>query len=325
MSATSLALTAARMAWQEAEGDQRLLAGANVGVIVGSSRTLGTPALDESTLGHPVKELVYSSPVALAGEIARLLRCTGPCLATSSACASGVSALALAGDLLTAGSCDAVIVGAVDRATSPETARRFEKNGLVAPPEDNSPLPFDEESPGIHLADGAGFLLVERADASAPEVEHAVHLTGWAQRSHPQDRCGLKVATTLLGPCLEQALNRAQLTAQDLSFAYTHGNGNPRSDRNELEALKQFFAALPASTTLVATKQLTGHCLGATSAIEAAVTVRALQRKLCLPSYRILSADGGISATAKMPPTHASVHAFGLWGSCAVAVFSAQA
>lgn len=322
-SAAPLALEAVQAAWQEAAGAKRLRA-LTVGVIVGSSRTMGRPSSQANATEHPVQELVYSSPVALAGEIARQLKCTGPCLAVSSACASGVSALALAGDLLVAGSCDAVVVGAVDLATHPETARLFEQNGLCAPAEMTlAAQPFDHQSPGIHLADGAGFLVLERTSSSDSIGEEAVFLTGWAQRSHPQDRCGLKVATTQLAPCLTAALKQANLQAQDLDLVYTHGNGNPRSDARELEALHQFFAPTEAPTIsapLVATKHLTGHCLGATSAIEAALTVHALQRKLTLNPCRIPG-----QSTPRPPieaPAHASVHAFGLWGSCAAVVFS---
>lgn len=316
-SASSLALAAAKAAWQEAEGAKRL-ASANVGVIVGSSRTIGEVAA--TARSTPVQELVYSSPVALAGEIARQLRCTGPCLATSSACASGVAAMALAADMLTAGSCDAVIVGAVDLATAPETARRFARNGLCAPGgAEAGSRPFDAESPGIHLGDGAAFLVLERRAPTETMSTDKVYLTGWAQRSQPQDRCGLKVATSLLRPCLEHALARANLSPEDLSFLYTHGNGNPRSDANELDALTQFFAT-NSPVPLVATKHLTGHCLGATSAIEAAVTVRVLEESLPLPTFNLPSLTSPASPIVNS--RHASIHAFGLWGSCAAVVFS---
>ncbi|MEM1057645.1 MAG: beta-ketoacyl synthase N-terminal-like domain-containing protein [Verrucomicrobiota bacterium] len=321
-SADALAWAAAEAAWREADGPLLQAAGATVGVIVGSSRPVVETAATKGE-ARAVQDLVHTSPVAVAGQLARQLGCNGPCLTVSSACASGGGAIALAADLLAGGSCDAVLAGGVDLPTLPATAELFARNGLWTPDRAAAASrPFDPVSPGIRIADGAGFLLLEREGLRPPLPGAAVRLAGWAHRTDPRDRCGQNVAQTMLGACLSAALDRAGLDRGDLGFVYAHGNANPLSDSAERAALKRFFAATTGPVPVVASKHLTGHCLGTSSAIEAAVTARALKEGLALPACLQLGTSDASPPLPPKPPSHASVHALGLWGSCAALVFS---
>jgi len=326
--AARLAAAAAQEAWQEAGGEALLRAQATVGVVIGSSRSLPGSHRDQAPGKRPaVRDLVYSTAGSLAGEVGRLLRTNGPCLAVSSACASGASALALAADLIVAGSCDAVVAGGVDAASHPDTVHLFARNGLTAPAGTaRAARPFDPDSPGIVLADGAGFLVLERAGLRTREVSgNTVRLSGWSQAATPGDRCGLRVAQTLLEPCLRRALAAAGIGPRDLAFVSAHANGNPVSDAAERDALRRILATTPKPIPLVTSKHRTGHCLGGSPAIEAAVAVRHLRlgrlprAEVCLPDFT--PATGGEPLPA---PAHGSVHAFGLWGGCAALVFSSQ-
>ncbi|MEZ9856215.1 beta-ketoacyl-ACP synthase, partial [Vibrio breoganii] len=65
---------------------------------------------------------------------------------------------------------------------------------------------------------------------------------------------------------MKKALHSAQLNAEDIGYINAHGTATPLNDSMESKAIHRIFAnKVPVSST----KPLTGHTLGAASAIEA--------------------------------------------------------
>ncbi|CAO0830220.1 3-oxoacyl-ACP synthase OS=Streptomyces microflavus OX=1919 GN=Smic_25890 PE=3 SV=1 [Streptomyces microflavus] len=142
--ATRFLLTAAREAVASAGLDPGRWDPARVAVVV------GTAAGGVSTLEAQHRKLLASGPGALspmtlpaflpnmaAGHLAIELGATGPSLQTSTACASGATAIITAALLLRAGMCDIAVAGGTDAMVTPLCASAFAKLGALSRREDD--------------------------------------------------------------------------------------------------------------------------------------------------------------------------------------------
>ena len=86
---------------------------------------------------------------------------------------------------------------------------------------------------------------------------------------------------------MEQALQSANRSAQDVDYINAHGTATTFNDAAEGKAIVKLFAGVPISST----KSMMGHSLGAAGAIEAAVCLLALQAQLLPPNINFRKAD----------------------------------
>jgi 3-oxoacyl-[acyl-carrier-protein] synthase II len=86
---------------------------------------------------------------------------------------------------------------------------------------------------------------------------------------------------------MQLAIERAGVAAADVAHVNAHGTGTPAGDPIEAAAIRRVFGDGSGAPLVSATKSMTGHCLGASGAIEALATVRAL-------------ADGVVHPTANL-------------------------
>lgn len=73
---------------------------------------------------------------------------------------------------------------------------------------------------------------------------------------------------------LSRAITDAGITAADVDAVNTHGTGTVSNDEVESAVIERLFGQ---RLLVTATKSLTGHCLGASGPIEAAVTALSLR------------------------------------------------
>lgn len=91
---------------------------------------------------------------------------------------------------------------------------------------------------------------------------------------------------------LREALARAGASAQDVSHINAHGTGTPMGDRVEAAALAVLFPHRPPVTS---TKAVTGHLMGAAGAVEAALTVLAVEQGLVPPTANLDDLDPAVA------------------------------
>lgn len=324
--AWALATQAAETAWSTGRGAELLAAGARVAVIIGSSRSAHWPESFPIPGREPdLLRLVNTTQTALAGHIARYLRCNGPRLVISSACTSATAAICVACDMLAAGSCDAALVGAVDCGTAPDVRQLFQHAGL---PLAHTPLecrPFDRKTQGISLDDAAGFFLLTRTEFAAPgkaATKPLAHIVAHAQASDPRDRCGIGATHEALATCLRKVLTDADCLPRDILHLHAHGTGNPAGDVAELAALDQFACDnFPEPLRIFASKHLTGHCLGATPALELGITLACLNAGISPPIPGLIevrpTSQLNFHGAARASAQFSILANFGLWGTAA--------
>jgi 3-oxoacyl-[acyl-carrier-protein] synthase II len=227
-----------------------------------------------------------------AGQVAQSLGLHGPSLAPANACAAGGHAIALGALLLRAGEADLAVCGAGESAFTPAIVNGFATMKALLPrraddrsAEDPSQAsrPFSIDRAGFVLSEGAGVLVL--ATESAAErlgLTIQAELAGWAWNSdgyHMAMPDGSSIAH-----CLNTALNRSGLRPEEVDYYNAHGTSTVVNDRIETMALKEVFGAHARRLPVSSIKGALGHGLGAASAIEAAVCVRALREQAIPPT-----------------------------------------
>jgi len=200
------------------------------------------------------------SPAAL---LADELEITGPAYVHSSACASSAKAMASAARLIKMDLCDAVICGGVD------TLCEFTVAGFSALESVSSTRcnPLSMHRNGINIGEGAALFLMSREPA-------AVALCGWGESSDGHHMSAPDPLGSGARIAISQALARAGVAPDQIDYINLHGTATVQNDAMEARVISEMFGALvPVSST----KPLTGHALGAASAIEAALCWLAMQ------------------------------------------------
>ncbi|MEV6582690.1 beta-ketoacyl-[acyl-carrier-protein] synthase family protein [Streptomyces sp. NPDC051582] len=323
-------LVAAAQALDQAGLDPREWDGDRVAVVTGGG-VGGVLTQDEALarLGELGPQFV--SPYFLPGylinmtcaNIALRFGVTGPALATSTACASGTTALGVARDLLATDRCDIALVCGAEAAVTRLLVTGFSQLGALS---DTGSRPFDAARDGFVIAEGAGALVLERPEhAAARSARPLGRLIGHGATTdahhlvapHPEGR-GAERA-------VRAALADAGVAPGDVGHVNAHGTATRQNDAVEAAVLRRVFPHRPPVTSA---KGALGHTLGASGAIEAALTVLALAEGIVAPTAGLAETDPGVGidvvgGTARKHPAQIAVsNSFGFGGHNAVAVLA---
>ncbi|MCI3927699.1 beta-ketoacyl-[acyl-carrier-protein] synthase family protein [Streptomyces sp. AN091965] len=335
---TQLAMVAARQAVADAALDPQAWDAPRVAVVLGVAAAGGDTwadayrSLAEGRL-HAISPLTLprSLPNMVAGEVSMDLHATGPCLTTSTACASGATALGIARDLLRAGSCDIAIAGGTDCARVPMGSAAFYRLGALSQRRDDpaaASRPFDTHRDGFVLSEGAGIVVLERPEhARARGARIRGYLAGYGASADGFHATSPRPDGDGARRAIQAALTDAGAQPADVHHINAHGTSTPQGDRIEAGLLATLFQ--PGTPPVTSAKGAIGHTLGAAGAVDAALTVLSLERQLIPPTANLNQHDEdlAIDVVTKTPRTHrmtgALSNAFGFGGQNAVLFFRA--
>lgn len=211
--------------------------------------------------------------------VSQYLSLTGPNYVISTACSSSGRVFLTAQRLLKSGMADAVLVGGVDTLCK-LTLNGF--HGLEALSTTHC-QPFSATRDGINIGEAAAFMLLSKAKLNATNTNPNtpnIALLGCGDSSDAHHISAPHPEGNGAEQAMRKALYSAQLQAEDIGYINAHGTATPLNDSMESKAIHRIFAnKVPVSST----KPLTGHTLGAASAIEAAIAWHILKYDLPLP------------------------------------------
>jgi 3-oxoacyl-[acyl-carrier-protein] synthase II len=326
---SAMAMVAAKEAMGMARLDPRQ---ARVGLVVGG--TTGGMFETEQLLARLHAQVVrgealvemLAHPLSVTGD--RLDETLGPFVRVrtlSSACSSGANAMVVAAAWLRANEVDAVVAGGSDGLCR-LTLSGF--NALCAL--DPEPCrPFDRRRHGTSLGEGAGFLVLERADgALARGAAPVAELAGWALGSEAHHITNPAPDGAMVASLIDEAIARAGLSPREIDYVNAHGTGTPLNDRMEAGALARALGDELARIPVSSSKGQIGHSLGAAGAIEAAITALVVARRTLVPTAGLDEPDGEL-ALVHVPHVGREVdrmraavsNAFGFGGMDTVLVF----
>lgn len=292
------AMAAASMAMDDSAIDLESIDKNRVGVVfgvgIGGMKTfedeITNYALHKDTLGPKFNPFFVPKMIAdiCAGQISIKYGFHGPNYITSSACASSTTALADAFNLIRLGKANVIVSGGSEAAIIPCGVGGFNAMHALSTRNDDpehASRPFSASRDGFIMGEGAACLILEELEhakargakiyaemAGAGMSADAHHITA----SHPE---GLGAKLVMLN-----ALEDAELKPEDIDYINVHGTSTPVGDISEVKAIQAVFGEHAYELNISSTKSMTGHLLGAAGALEAMVSVLAVQNDVVPPT-----------------------------------------
>lgn len=253
-------------------------------------------AMENYAHKSPYKVSPYLLPNLCAnlpsGKAGMLLGFTGPIFSPQGACASGNHAIGIGSRMIRDGDCDFVLAGGVDTCLMPEILQGFANMSATIKinPEDRAyadptqaSRPFSIDRKGIVISEGAGVVVLaaeEMINAWGLEPKAEVMGIGWTSDAYHFTR---PKAETIVR-AIRGAIEDAELAPQDIQYVNAHGTSTVKGDSTEVECLRTVFGPQIESIPVSSNKSQIGHTLGASAAIEAALSIEAMREGLILPT-----------------------------------------
>ena len=227
-----------------------------------------------------------------AGEVTLNMGISGPHYTLGATCAAGNAGLIQGMQMLRLGECDLALAGGVSESIHTfGIFASFRSQGALAEHEDptKASRPFDRQRKGIVVAEGGCVCVLERySDAVARGARVYAEIVGHAINSDATD-------FVLPNPdrqaeCLQLALRRAGITAEQVDIVSTHATGTISGDEQECLALRQVFGNSDR-VAINNTKSFIGHTMGAAGALELCGNIPAFEDDICHPTINVDELD----------------------------------
>jgi 3-oxoacyl-(acyl-carrier-protein) synthase len=329
-----MAWLAANQAWSQARLTG-IYPAERVGVMVGSSRGPFTKSNASPDLSsrrkYPPSLSAHSTFASLSGGLAQAFNLQGPGATISATCASSAFAIGFAAEQILLGKADAMLVGGTEAPLHYAILAQLQAAGVVGFHEDArlTCRPFDAMRNGLVPGEGSAFLILESArTAAARQAPVLARLAGWNMRLDNSGRTGVDEEGSGLVQVMEQALQLAGFDPEQIDYINAHGTGTKMNDAAEAPAVQKLFGRRAATVPCSSTKPITGHCLGATPALEAIICIKALQAQMVPPTANCPQPDPlcpiNVQPLTARPAKISTVmsNSIGFWGYHASLIFS---
>lgn len=300
-----LAIGAAKQAIEDAAMDLESEDKDRIGVIfaagIGGIQTFEDEVLGyaktKDTIGPKFNPFFIPKMIAdiAAGHISMIYGFRGPNFATVSACASSTNAIADAFNYIRLGKANAIVTGGAEAAIAAPGVGGFNSMNALSTRNDSpetASRPFSGSRDGFVMGEGAACLVLEEMEhalargakiyaevVGAGMSADAYHLTA----SHPEGLGAMLV--------MKNALEDAEMKPEDIDYINVHGTSTPVGDISEVKAIQKVFGEHAYKLNISSTKSMTGHLLGAAGALEAIVSIKAVQEDIVPPTINHVEGD----------------------------------
>jgi amino acid adenylation domain-containing protein len=218
------------------------LPGSSIGVFVGISSNDYYRRQERAGVIDPRYSVTGNLASVAAGRVAYVLGLVGPAISIDTACSSSLAAVHLACQSLRAGECEQALAGGVNLMLAPEGHAYF--SAMQATSRRGRCASFDASADGYVRSEGCGMVLLKPLEAAQRAGDRILAVIRGSAINHDGRSNGL---TAPNGPSQEavirQALARASVAPEQVSYVETHGTGTPLGDPIEVQALAGVFAA----------------------------------------------------------------------------------
>jgi 3-oxoacyl-[acyl-carrier-protein] synthase II len=232
---------------------------------------------------------------SLAEALAVRFGTKGSPVATSTACASGATAIQLGVEAIRRGEAEAALVIGTDASVNPESLIRFSLLSALSTRNDPpaaAARPFSKDRDGFVMAEGAGALVLEsRAHARARGAQSIGIVEGCGEMADGFHRTRSSPDGKPIIACIRQALDDAALPPDAIGYINAHGTGTPENDKMEWVGVSAVFGERASSIPISSNKSIIGHTLTAAGTVEAIFTLLALQHGRLPPTINYETPD----------------------------------
>jgi 3-oxoacyl-[acyl-carrier-protein] synthase II len=317
---SALSVAAARLAVDHARLTVGDGAAARTGVWIGSA--LGGVAFGEEQhaayVARGVRGVAPTLALAVFGgagasNVAIDLGLTGPAVGNANSCASGAMAIGQAFHAIRDGTVDVALAGGAEAPLAPLTFGAFAMIRVLSTRNDDpatASRPFDRDRDGFVMGEAAAMLTLEERDAAIgrgatilAEVlgfgssNDAYHMTA----PRPDGRDAARAIVT--------ALADGNVADERIGYVNAHASSTPLNEVAEARAIHAALGPRAATVPVSGTKGLYGHALGASGAVEAAITVLALERGVLPGTCNLDVLDPAVELDVLRAPRHETVDA----------------
>jgi 3-oxoacyl-[acyl-carrier-protein] synthase II len=215
-----------------------------------------------------------------AANVAIDLGIRGPAVGNANSCASGAMAIGQAFQAVRDGVVDAALAGGAEAPLAPLTFGAFAMIRVLSTRNDDpatASRPFDAERDGFVMGEGAAVLALEAWDAAvARGAEIIGEVLGFGASADAHHLTAPLPSGEAAAAAVTTALQDACLEPDDIGYVNAHASSTPLNEAAEARALHLALGEHAGGVPVSGTKGLYGHALGASGAIEAAITLLAL-------------------------------------------------
>jgi 3-oxoacyl-[acyl-carrier-protein] synthase II len=219
-------------------------------------------------------------PNMTSGHLAILLNARGPNFCVVSACASSAHSIGEGALMISRGDADIMLTGGSESVVCPTGVGGFNAMKALSTRNDapeKASRPFDRDRDGFVMGEGGGALVLE-------EYEHAKkrgartygEVAGYASTDDAFHMTSPAPEGEGAGRCMKLALERGGIDPARIGYINAHGTSTPAGDENESMAAERIFGDHSKNLIMGSTKSMTGHLLGGAGALEAALSLMAL-------------------------------------------------
>lgn len=234
--------------------------------------------------------------------------------AITTACAAGAQSIGEALRLIRAGEADVVVCGGADASLHPTIAAAFTNARALAGGWDDpteASRPFDLRRNGFVLGEGAAVLVLERTEhATARGACGYADLIGWGASTDAHHPTTPRPDGEGAMDSMRAALANAGAQPSDVDYVNAHGTGTKLGDLAETTSLHAVFGGRQPAVSSI--KGATGHLLGASGAVEAAVTALSVAHGALPPTLNLETPDPAceldhVQGTARLGPVRCAL------------------
>lgn len=234
-------------------------------------------------------------PDMASGQVSIMLGAKGPNFSTVSACSSGADAIGQALEVLQEGDADVVLAGGAEAAICPIGVAGFNACQALSTRNDTpqeASRPFDATRDGFVMGEGAAVMVMENLHSAisrgAQPIAEVVGYGSTADANHitqpaPEGEGAARA--------MKIAIKKAGLQPEEIDYVNAHGTSTPLNDKYETMAMKGVFDEEAYKIPISSTKSMTGHLLGASGALEAALSSLAISEEAIPPTINLHNAD----------------------------------
>ncbi|MFN2215431.1 MAG: beta-ketoacyl-ACP synthase II [Anaerolineales bacterium] len=310
-----------------------------IGVVIGTGiGGIGTMLEQQAVLAEkgPDRVSPFLVPMMLAdtapGMVALNFGVRGPNMAIVTACATGSNAIGEAAQMIRRGSADVIFAGGSEAAILPIAIAGMGTMTALSKRNDEpekASRPFDLNRDGFVMGEGSCVLILESLDnALSRGAQIIAEITGYGTSDDAYHITAPSENGDGAALCMKLALQSAKLNPESIDYINAHGTSTPLNDKSETAAIKTVFNDHARKLMVSSTKSMTGHLLGASGALEAAVSVQVVVDGMIPPTINYETPDPECdldyvpNQARKADITHVMSNSFGFGGHNATLIVS---
>ena len=234
-------------------------------------------------------------PDMASGQVSIMLGAKGPNYSTVSACSSGADSIGQALQVLQEGDADVVLAGGAEAAICPIGVAGFNACQALSTRNDDpkgASRPFDAERDGFVMGEGAAVIVMETLQSAVKRgATPLVEIVGYGSTADANHITQPAPEGEGASRAMKIAIKKAGLQPDEIGYVNAHGTSTPLNDKYETMAMKGVFDEEVYRVPISSTKSMTGHLLGASGALEAAITTLAISEETIPPTINLKNAD----------------------------------